>query len=104
MKTRPPLYNTSSSTTLYGNRAKGTHLYEALYYVWGGSDKPRSISIDKYDLPITANLHTALSRLRGRSIAQKMSSNTIRMNFLHSIAASCAQLTMHTYLLQYPAR
>jgi len=45
---------------------KKTHLYEALSYVWGGSDKPRSISIDKYNLPVTVNLHAALSRLRDR--------------------------------------
>jgi hypothetical protein len=46
---------------------KGTHLYEALSYVWGSSDKPRSVFIDECDLPITVNLHTALSRLRDRS-------------------------------------
>ncbi|OCK85347.1 HET-domain-containing protein [Lepidopterella palustris CBS 459.81] len=47
---------------------KRTHLYEALSYVWGGSDKLRSISIDKYNLPVTVNFHTALSRLRDRFI------------------------------------
>lgn len=48
--------------------SKKTHLYEALSYAWGGSDKPRSISIDKYNLPVTVNLHAALSRLRDRFI------------------------------------
>lgn len=48
--------------------SKWTHLYEALSYVWGGSDRPCSISIDKHDLPVTANLHAALSQLRDRSI------------------------------------
>ena len=43
-----------------------THLYEALSYTWGGSDKPRSIYINKRNLPVTVNLHTALSRLRDR--------------------------------------
>ena len=43
-----------------------THLYEALSYTWGGSDKPRSIYINKQNLPVTVNLHTALSRLRDR--------------------------------------
>jgi hypothetical protein len=51
---------------------KRTHPYDALSYVWGGSDKPRSISIGehylRYDLPVTENLHKALSRLRHRSI------------------------------------
>src|SRR5689334_18350238 len=42
------------------------HLYEALSYVWGCSDKPHSISIDGYHLPVTANLHTALLHLRDR--------------------------------------
>ncbi|KAF2179298.1 hypothetical protein K469DRAFT_741692 [Zopfia rhizophila CBS 207.26] len=43
---------------------KGSHLYEALSYVWGSSETPRSISIDKRDLPVTVNLHEALSHLR----------------------------------------
>jgi len=41
-----------------------THLYEALSYVWGSPETPESISIDKHNLPVTANLHAALSRLR----------------------------------------
>ncbi|KAF2175471.1 HET-domain-containing protein, partial [Zopfia rhizophila CBS 207.26] len=59
---------------------KRTHPYDALSYVWGGSDKPQSIFIrehnstsghdttSEHDLPVTANLHKALSRLRNRSI------------------------------------
>jgi hypothetical protein len=43
---------------------KRTHLYEALSYVWGGSEKPLSISVNKYDLSVTINLHAALLRLR----------------------------------------
>lgn len=43
-------------------------LYEALSYVWGGSDKPHSISIGRYDLPVTANLYAALLHLRDRLI------------------------------------
>jgi hypothetical protein len=46
---------------------KGTHLYEALSYVWGGSDKRQSVFIDGCNLPVTVNLHRALSRLRDRS-------------------------------------
>ena len=49
-----------------------THPYDALSYVWGGSDKPLSIFVDEHDqqhtLPVTKNLHEALSRLRYRSI------------------------------------
>jgi hypothetical protein len=41
--------------------------YDALSYVWGCPEKPRSILIDGHDLPVTANLHEALSRLRYRS-------------------------------------
>jgi hypothetical protein len=48
--------------------SEGTHLYEALSYVWGASDKPHSISVDGCDLFITANLHAALFRLRDRFI------------------------------------
>lgn len=46
---------------------KGTHLYEALSYVWGSEEKPRRISTDEGDLYITENLHAALLRLRDRS-------------------------------------
>ncbi|KAF2187518.1 HET-domain-containing protein [Zopfia rhizophila CBS 207.26] len=49
------------------HESKGSHRYDALSYVWGGSDKPQSISIDNHDLPVTANLHAALSRLRNHS-------------------------------------
>ena len=44
----------------------GTHLYEALSYVWGDPKETLLISIDKHDLPVTVNLHAALSRLRDR--------------------------------------
>jgi hypothetical protein len=48
---------------------KGTHLYEALSYVWGGdSEEPRSIFINKQNLAVTKNLHAALLRLRDRSL------------------------------------
>jgi hypothetical protein len=48
---------------------KGTHLYEALSYVWGDATKPlpNFIFIDTYHSPVTVNLHAALSRLRDRS-------------------------------------
>lgn len=42
------------------------HLYEALSYVWSTSEKSASVPTDGYDLPVTANLHNALSRLRDR--------------------------------------
>ena len=45
-------------------------LYEALSYCWGGSDKPCSISIGQCCLPITANLHAALLRLRHRLLGR----------------------------------
>ena len=47
--------------------SKGTHLYEALSYVWGSLEPPKFISIDKHNLRVTKNLHAALSRLRDRS-------------------------------------
>ncbi|KAF2182882.1 HET-domain-containing protein, partial [Zopfia rhizophila CBS 207.26] len=46
----------------------GTHLYEALSYVWGDSDKLQSISIDNHDFPVTVNLYAALSHLRDCTI------------------------------------
>ncbi|KAK4251198.1 hypothetical protein C7999DRAFT_37810 [Corynascus novoguineensis] len=47
---------------------KGTHLYEALSYVWGSEEKPHSISTDKGDLLVTINLYMALKRLRDHSL------------------------------------
>jgi len=46
---------------------KGTHLYEALSYTWGGEEKPYSITIKEQDLQVTTNLYAALMRLRDRS-------------------------------------
>jgi hypothetical protein len=51
---------------------KETHLYEALSYVWGDPKETLPISIDKHDLPVTVNLHAALSRLRDRFIERIM--------------------------------
>ena len=48
--------------------SKGTHLYEALSYVWGSPDKPRRVSTDQGCLNVTENLHAALLRLRDRSL------------------------------------
>jgi len=44
----------------------GTHLYEALSYVWGDPKETLPILIDEHNLPITVNLYAALSRLRDR--------------------------------------
>jgi len=46
---------------------KGTHLYEALSYVWGDQNKTLPISIGKHRFDVTENLHAALLRLRDRS-------------------------------------
>ena len=43
--------------------SKGTHLYEALSYVWGSLEPPKFIFIDRHNLRVTENLHTALSHL-----------------------------------------
>jgi hypothetical protein len=42
------------------------HQYESLSYVWGSLSSRRIVSINGYDIPITANLYGALLRLRGR--------------------------------------
>lgn len=44
----------------------GTHLYEALSYVWGDPKETLPISINKHNLPVTVNLYTALSHLQDR--------------------------------------
>jgi hypothetical protein len=47
---------------------KRPHPYEALSYTWGSLGKIRSISINKQNVPITVNLHAALSSLRDHSL------------------------------------
>jgi Heterokaryon incompatibility protein (HET) len=47
---------------------KAAHPYEALSYVWGDSDKRRSIFIDNQYLAVTLNLYAALLRLRDHDI------------------------------------
>ena len=47
-----------------------SHPYEALSYVWGSENKPRSIVIGNQKLPITQNLYAALSRLQYRSYSR----------------------------------
>jgi hypothetical protein len=62
------------------DQGKGTHLYEALSYAWGGSEKPRSISINKQNLAVTENLYTALLRLRDRSLERILWVDAICIN------------------------
>jgi hypothetical protein len=65
---------------------KATHLYEALSYTWGGSDKPRSISIKKQNLAVTEslavteNLYAALLHLRDRSLERILWIDAICIN------------------------
>ncbi|RYO88314.1 hypothetical protein DL764_008744 [Monosporascus ibericus] len=47
---------------------QGTHLYEALSYVWGSLEKHQSVSIDEGYIPVTKNLHMVLKRLRDYSL------------------------------------
>lgn len=48
--------------------SKGSHLYEALSYVWGDETKTLPILIGKHRFDVTENLHAALSRLRDHSL------------------------------------
>lgn len=45
----------------------GTHLYDALSYVWGCGEKVQALSTSHGSLPITENLYVALLSLRDRS-------------------------------------
>src|ERR1700722_13354943 len=47
---------------------KGTHLYEALSYVWGDPEEIVPIHVDGNEFPVTVKLHEALLCLRDRSI------------------------------------
>ncbi|EHK18397.1 uncharacterized protein TRIVIDRAFT_3172, partial [Trichoderma virens Gv29-8] len=46
----------------------GSHMYEALSYVWGSSERPHTLYIDERSMPITANLYEVLLRLRDKMI------------------------------------
>lgn len=46
---------------------KGTHLYEALSYVWGPPDKVLPIYVAEHRFNVTENLYAVLLRLRDRS-------------------------------------
>lgn len=46
----------------------GPHMYEALSYVWGSSEKPHTVCVNGSTMAITANLHEVLARLRDRMI------------------------------------
>ena len=59
---------------------KRTHPYDALSYVWGNSDNPKSISIGKHTLLVTQNLHRALSRLRYCSIERILWVDAVSIN------------------------
>ncbi|KAL7931811.1 heterokaryon incompatibility domain-containing protein [Trichoderma chlorosporum] len=44
----------------------GLHMYEALSYVWGSSERPHTLYIDEKSMPITTNLYEVLLRLRDK--------------------------------------
>jgi hypothetical protein len=50
------------------NSCKGTHLYNALSYVWGNPDEKLPIFIHEHSFDVTVNLRVALLRLRNHSI------------------------------------
>ena len=47
-----------------GNSDKPSYPYEALSYVWGSEDKPKSITVNNQNLHITQNLYMALLHLQ----------------------------------------
>ncbi|KAK1254127.1 hypothetical protein MKX08_008122 [Trichoderma sp. CBMAI-0020] len=60
--------------------SRGTHLYEALSYVWGSEEKPRRVLTNKGDLYVTENLHAALLRLRDCSFERIIWADAICIN------------------------
>jgi hypothetical protein len=47
---------------------RGTHLYEALSYVWGDSKERHAIFINEHPFNVRENIYAALSCLRDRSL------------------------------------
>jgi len=60
--------------------SRGIHLYDALSYVWGSSEKRRSIFINKHELAVTENLHAALSHLRDKNLERILWVDAICIN------------------------
>ncbi|RAQ70097.1 hypothetical protein COH20_008150 [Aspergillus flavus] len=58
----------------------GTHLYQALSYVWGSEMKPESIILNRCTFRVTANLHTALLYLRNRQVERILWVDAICIN------------------------
>src|ERR1700685_3305339 len=61
---------------------RGTHLYEALPYVWGDPDTTVPISIGGHCFKVTKNLHAALLRLRNYSLERIIWVDAICVNQL----------------------
>jgi len=57
-----------------------SHPFDALSYVWGGSNKPQFIFIGEDGLPVTENLHRVLSHLRHHSIERIMWIDAVCIN------------------------
>jgi hypothetical protein len=58
----------------------GTHLYEALSYVWGDPEKTLPIFVHGHRFDVTVNLHAALSHLRNHSIERVLWIDAICIN------------------------
>jgi hypothetical protein len=58
----------------------GTHLYEALSYVWGNPDEKLPIFIHEHSFDVTINLRAALSRLRNHSFERILWVDAICIN------------------------
>lgn len=62
------------------DRGKGTHLYEALSYVWGDPKGSQPIRVNGKEFHVTANLHAALMRLRDHSLQRILWVDAICIN------------------------
>jgi heterokaryon incompatibility protein (HET) len=75
---------------------KGTHLYEALSYVWGNLDETVPILIGKHCFKVTKNLHAALLRLRNHSIE--------RIVWIDAVCINQADDQEKSHQIQYMAK
>jgi hypothetical protein len=58
----------------------GTHLYEAISYVWGDADNLQPIYINKKKFSVKANLYAALLQLRDHSFIRIIWADAICIN------------------------
>lgn len=82
----------------------GTHPYEALSYVWGAGDHHEILFVgNESHLPVTRNLHAALTRLRHRALDRVLWVDAVCIN-QKDIPERNSQVQLMTKIYAYASR